>query len=104
MIQKMIVNDMLEPLDPLTSHMPNYLQYVSPYLKEVFENIEATNKVTNTTHKVSEYAVGYMWGTLGLLYNPSFKTFVNHEITEEEVHQDLKDWNSLWHKKYKNTN
>lgn len=103
MIQKMIVNDMLEPLDPLASHMPNYLQYVSPYLKEVFENIEATNKVTNTTHKVSEYAVGYMWGTLGLLYNPSFKTFVNHEITEEEVHQDLKDWNSLWHKKYKNT-
>lgn len=103
MIQRMIANDMLEPLNNIATHIPYYDQYASPYLKDIFNNIEATNKVTNTTHKVSEYAVGYMWGTLGLLYNPTFKTYVSRNLSEEEIHEDLTDWNSLWNPKYQNT-
>ena len=103
MIQKMIVNDMLEPLDDIAIKVPNYDQYASPYLKDIYANLEATNSVTNTTHSVSEYAVGYMWGTFGILYNPTYSTFASRDISFETVLEDMEDWNSLWDTKYKDT-
>lgn len=77
-IQKMIKEDMLEKFD--TSKLTYYNQYASPYLKELFEQNEWT-----------EYAVPYMWGTVGLLYNP--------EIIDEE---DVSTWNVMWDSKYQN--
>ena len=45
MIQKMIMNDMLQPLSKSVS---NYQLYGSSYIKEVFDNIEVTNNATNS--------------------------------------------------------
>ena len=103
MIQKMISNDMLEPLDDVATYVPNYEEYASPYLKDIFENLEATNKVTNTTHSISEFAVGYMWGTFGILYNPTYTTYADRLMTPESVITDMNDWNSLWDSDYKDT-
>lgn len=100
MIQKMIVNDMLEPLD---AAIPNYEDYASPYLKDIFANLEATNSVTGVTHSVSEFAVGYMWGTFGILYNPTYATFEDRGLSPENVMSDMADWNSLWNADYKDT-
>lgn len=103
MIQKMISNDMLEPLDDVATKIPNYEQYASPYLKNIFDNLEATNKVTNTVHSLSEFAVGYMWGTFGILYNPTYDTYASRGMTPESIIEEMNDWNSLWDSKYKDT-
>ncbi|MFA6781038.1 MAG: extracellular solute-binding protein [Bacilli bacterium] len=103
MIQKMIVNDMLEPLDDVATNVANYDEYASPYLKGIFENLEATNKTSDVTHSVSEFAVGYMWGTFGILYNPAYPTFEQRGLAADDVIGDMEDWNSLWNADYKDT-
>jgi hypothetical protein len=62
MIQKMIVNVMHEPLD---AAIPNYEDYASPYLKDIFANLEATHSVTGVTHSDSELR----WFTYGVLWH-----------------------------------
>ena len=59
--------------------MDNY-HYVSEYLKELFE-----------TQGWDKYAVPYMWGTMGFIYNP-----------EKVSSEDIKHWNILWDENYKN--
>lgn len=100
MIQKMIAADMLEPLGDIATQVPNYAEHASPYLKDVFASIEATNLVTNQMHTVDEYAVGYMWGTFGILYNPTFAKYAERGLSKEDVISDMNDWNSLWDENY----
>lgn len=71
-IQRLMVEDMLEEID--LTKIPNYTQYASKYLQNLF--------IKNEWDK---YACGYMWGTVGLTYNPS--------TVDEE---DMKTWTSLW--------
>ena len=84
-IQKMIRLDMLEEFDYDLKDangnliMSNY-QYISPYLKDLF-NSKGWDK----------YAIPYMWGTMGFIYNP--------ELVSEE---DIKNWSILWDEDYKN--
>ncbi len=101
MIQRMAANDMLEKFDK--SMISNYFKNSSPYLQEAFEKIETTNKVTNETLNLGDYAAGYMWGTLGILYNPTYKEFVSRGYETEEVIEDMNDWNVLWDEKYHKT-
>ncbi|MDD3170922.1 MAG: extracellular solute-binding protein [Bacilli bacterium] len=77
-IQKMIREDMLEEID--LTKIPNYVAYASPYLKQLF----ADNGWTN-------YAIGYMWGTMGFIYNPD-------KVSES----DISSWTILWNEAYKN--
>ena len=56
---------------------------VAPYIQEVFANIDGNGK--NPT----DYAVGYMWGTTGFLYNTKY-------VTKEEV----SSWSALWNPKF----
>ncbi len=77
-IQKMIKDDMLEKFD--VTKLDTYNQYASPYLKALFEEYNWT-----------EYAVPYMWGTVGLLYNP-----------EKIDPEDVKTWDVMWNVEYKN--
>ena len=70
MIQKLISNDMLckfssEKLNDLWSN-------ISPFLVDKFNNIKAVNKTTNEECSIYDYAVPYMWGTVGVMYNPQF--------------------------------
>ena len=88
-IQKMIGNspeeNMLEEFDYTLRDqngdliIDNY-KYLSPYLRNLFEE-----------KGWDKYSIPYMWGTLGLIYNP--------EVVD---HEDAKHWNILWDEKYKN--
>lgn len=82
MIMKLISEDMLEPFsDTFYEYHDKYHYYakgVSPYIKEVYDNLSINGQ------PLSKYAAGYMWGTLGIVYNPK-------EVTEEEASH----WNIL---------
>ena len=71
MIQKLIVNDMLSPMNIDEEHMPNYIGNASS-IKDRLDAISAVNSKTGETCYLKDYAVGYMWGTLGLLFDPEY--------------------------------
>ena len=83
-IERMLKNDLLLPINKDFGTTPNYLGNVSPYIQEVFNKIDGGGKNAN------DYAVGYMWGTTGFLYNTRY-------VTEEEVDS----WSALWNPKFK---
>lgn len=95
-VQKMINEDMIIPFDD--SSTPNYDKYVSPFVNEKIDSIS----VNGEQGIVGKYARGYMWGTLGILYNDSFKGLEKRGITSEEMEEDMTSWDSLWDPKYKN--
>ena len=88
MIDKLIQNDMLEKL---SGDIDNYRQYGSKYIQKVFDNLSTTNKVTNEKVTFDQYAVPYMWGTMGFMYDPS-------KVPLEAV----SSWDIIWDSKYKN--
>ncbi|MGI6715521.1 MAG: extracellular solute-binding protein [Bacilli bacterium] len=85
MIQRMIREDMLEKYDLDAEgnykYVPNYNEYASPYLIDLFKEDLG----------IYEYAPGYMWGTMGFLYNSEFNDTIN---------DDVQSWMMLWDKKY----
>ena len=83
MIEKMAREDMLEEIS-----LPQdgaYNKNVSPFIKDKFEQISWDGK------SLSDYAAGYMWGTLGLVYN-----------TKNVNSEDMKSWSYLWNDAIKN--
>ena len=82
-IERMLMNDLLLPIDRDFGETPDYTQYVSPYIIEKFNQIDGKGKNAN------DYSVGYMWGTVGLIYNPEF-------VDSLEVN----DWDVLQNPKY----
>ena len=83
-IERMLSNDLLIPIDKNFGDTPNYIDNVSPYIvEELFNQIEGNGKNAN------DYSVGYMWGTTGLLYNREF-------VSDEEV----KTWDVLCKPEY----
>ncbi|MCR4562677.1 MAG: extracellular solute-binding protein [Bacilli bacterium] len=78
----------------------NYTEYSSPFLKQRLHNIEA--KIGEETHRMDEYARGYMWGTLGITYNANF-SFPNKDLTPDDVMVQMCDWNALWSDSYRQT-
>ena len=83
-IERMLKNDLLLPINKDFGDTPNYLGNVSPYIHDVFDKIDGNGKNAN------DYAVGYMWGTTGLLYN---KKYVSPS--------DVESWSALWQSKFK---
>lgn len=77
MIEKMAREGMLEELN--LSSEGNYNKYASPYIKSVFESIKWDDK------NLSKYAAGYMWGTMGLVYNSA-------KVNDA----DMTSYSSLW--------
>ncbi len=65
-IERMLKNDLILPIDKDFGDTPNYLDNVSPYIYNTLSLIEGGEKNPN------DYCVGYMWGTVGLLYNPKY--------------------------------
>lgn len=76
MIMKMMTEDMLEPFSKEfydKSREDNYyVRGVSPYIEKVYDELSIGGE------KLDQYAAGYMWGTLGIVYNPE-------EISEDEA-------------------
>lgn len=61
-----------------------YSKGVSPYIKNVFDDLSINGEA------MSLYSAGYMWGTLGIVYNPQV-------ISEEEAAH----WNLLLNEDYR---
>ena len=65
-IERMLRNDLLLPIDRDFGNTPDYLDNISPYISEMFTQIEGSGK------DARDYSVGYMWGTVGLIYNSRY--------------------------------
>ncbi|HPD01358.1 MAG TPA: ABC transporter substrate-binding protein [Acetivibrio sp.] len=87
MFSKLLKEGRLQPLSESffdTSDEYNYyINGVSPYIKHIFNINGIDGKSWN------EYAAGYMWGTIGIVYNPE-------EVSEE----DASSWSILADPKY----
>lgn len=83
-VQKMIREGMIEKYDYSIDsgylYIDNYNQYASPYIKSIFNS-----------SGLADYAIPYMWGTLGLLYNV--------DLVDSD---DVETWGVLWNSDYKN--
>lgn len=70
MIMKLMAEGMLEPFSnnfyDESIEENYYAKGVSPYIKGVFDELSINNQ------PLSKYAAGYMWGTLGIVYNPEY--------------------------------
>lgn len=114
MIQKMITLDLLEPFasskterkelygDRYEGWEDNYETYSSPFLKDWFQKI-LTKDSNGENVPLSKYARGYMWGTLGLTYNPDFSLYQERGLSSDDVKVQLSDWNALWHDNFQDS-
>ena len=56
--------------------------------------MEATSLDENgNKKKLGDYAAGYMWGTLGIIYDAN---------CSETIREDVKSWDVFWDSNYKN--
>ncbi len=78
-IERMMRKDMLLPIERNLGTTPDYIPNVSPYMHKLLNNVNVDGR------NGSDYAVAYMWGTAGILYNTSL-------VTEEEA----LTWETLW--------
>jgi len=84
-IERMMRKDLLLPIDKNFGNTPNYIDgSLSPYIVKCFNKIDGHGKNAN------DYAVGYMWGTTGFLYNTKYVSA-----------EDVKTWDVLRNPKYK---
>lgn len=76
MIMKMMTEGMLEPFSDEfydeSIEENYYVRGVSPYIAGVYDELSINGE------KLNRYAAGYMWGTMGIVYNPE-------EVTQEEA-------------------
>ena len=91
MIQKLIKEELVEPMDDFEKSIPNYEKYASKVLRNKLKAMKVPyqNKEVN----LDQFAVGYMWGTLGIIYDP---------LCSDTVREDVKSWDAFWNEKYKN--
>ena len=76
MIDKLIMNDMILPL---TSQIENYENYGSKYIRTTFDEI-TSHTSDGQEVKFKDYAIPYMWGTMGFMYDPNPKGLKEEEI------------------------
>lgn len=109
MAQKIVASGMAVPLYQHGATIENYKTYASPYIRGVLDSIEATQKSYDSTLgklvyktvKLEDYAVGYMWGTLGILFNPEYPGF--NGLSKDRVIHDMYTFDTLWDSAYKGT-
>lgn len=82
-IERMLHKDLLLPIDTFFAHSPNYMNGVAPYIREQIAQLSTPDKPAN------RYAVCYMWGTAGLLYNTKYVSA-----------SDMSTWGCLWNKRF----
>ena len=83
-IERMLANDLLLPLERDFGETPDYTGNMAPFIYDKIAEVQGNGKNAN------DYCVGYMWGTVGLIYNPKY-------IPEEET----KSWDVLKNPAYK---
>lgn len=116
MAQKMVSEGLVVPLlqegETREEKIPNYMDYASESLRSRLDNISApiyskwVDDPLNPGEKVhpyarlEDYAVGYMWGTLGILFNPEYNAF--NAFDPADVISDMHySFSALWNTSYK---
>ena len=83
-IERMLQNHLLLPIDREFGDTPNYIDdNLSPYVRNRFD------MMSGGKYNANDYAVGYMWGTTGILYNAG-------HVTPEEA----STWDIIRNSKY----
>lgn len=83
-IERMLKKNILLPIDTTFGKTPNYIKNLAPYIREQLDQVSQPGRPAN------QYAVCYMWGTAGILYNKA-------QVTRDEA----LTWESLWSPKFK---
>ncbi len=113
MVEKMMANNLLVPFKSGTDREnlyqhgfegwvdDNYALYASPYFDKLFGDI--TVRTGDKEEHVTDYMRGYMWGTLGIMYNPTFSTYQGRGLSSDDVKKDMATYSSLWEDSYTRT-
>lgn len=81
-IERMMYNQLVLPIQRQFGETPDYLNNISPFILEKLDAFSMKGM------KAEDYVVPYMWGTSGILYNTDF-------ISKKEV----SSWECLWNPK-----
>jgi spermidine/putrescine transport system substrate-binding protein len=84
LIERMLKEEMLLPIDRNFGKTPDYLGNISPFLRERMDAFSVPGK------KAVDYMVPYMWGTSGILYN-----------TKKISRKEVESWSCMWNPKNK---
>ncbi len=79
-IERMLHKGLLLPIDTVFAGSPNYMKGVAPYIRQQIDQLSLS-----LDDPADRYAVCYMWGTAGILYNT--------QLVQEE---ELDSWGCLW--------
>lgn len=91
MIQRMIREGLVEKIN-IQEDLPTYDKYVSKVARNKISSLYAdTNEDGVKDTSLDEYAAGYMWGTLGIIYDP---------YCSDTIREDVKSWDIFWDEKY----
>lgn len=90
MLQKMIKEELVVPLENVAANIPNYDKYAAKVLREKFKSMEV--KYKGSTVNLDQFVVGYMWGTVGIIYDP---------YCSDTIQEDVKSWDVFWNPTYK---
>ena len=86
MIAKMISENLLNEVD--FANIPN-AENTSAFVKDLYKQYQSVD--------IGKYAVGYTWGTMGIIYNPDLiKETLGY--TDAQVEELVSSWNALWAK------
>ena len=86
-IERMLRNGLLLPINKDFGQTPDYTTLVAPFAVDKFQQMAPEGSGIT----VSDYTVGYMWGTTGWLYNPQW-------VRAEE----LQSWGAIMNPRFKN--
>lgn len=84
-IERMLRQGLLLPINKDFGNTPDYTKNVAPFAVEMFQEMAPAGSDIN----VSDYTVGYMWGTTGVLYNTKYVDAA-----------DLQSWSFLTNPKF----
>lgn len=102
MVQKLISYDLIQPLPTSGDEISSIKNHISSYLWDIFDNIHPKDKTTNEIIQdkvISSYSVPYMWGTVGVMYNPSFYS----ALSFDDVNDIFSSWDGLYDERVKNS-
>ena len=85
-IERMLRQGLLLPINKDFGDTPDYTRLVAPFVQDKFQQMAPEGSGIN----VSDYTVGYMWGTTGWLYNP-----------QHVAEADLRSWAAIKDPKFK---
>lgn len=110
MIQRLASEGLIQKISDLETYEENVSTYLVSHDSEnpgIIDKINVFDKKTSQKLGIlSEFAKGYMWGTLGILYNPTYSTFVSRGMEKEDIVEELNSengWSAFWNPNYKGT-